>query len=154
VDIAEHNVNPELTRRILGSAIDVHRVLGPGLLESTYRTCLTHRLSLDGMKVEQEVAIPIRYLDLVIDHAFRADLVVEKAAIIEVKAVERLLPIHEAQLLTYMKLARLPLGLLMNFNVARLVSGIRRLVNPDSLVAARSTARCPKPEHAIGRLDV
>ena len=121
---------PECTRRILDSAIHVHRTLGPGLLESTYRVCLTHRLRLDGMQVRAEVPIGIEYCGLAIDSAFRADLIVDDAVIVELKAVERLLPLHAAQVYTYLKLARRPIGLLINFNVPRLMTGVRRIIAP------------------------
>jgi GxxExxY protein len=118
----------ELTRRILGGAIEVHRALGPGLLENSYRTCLVRQLELDGLAVRHEVPIEIHYKDLVIPTAYRADLVVEDIALVELKAVEKLLPIHEAQVLTYLKHARLPVGLLLNFHMATLRDGVRRFI--------------------------
>src|SRR5689334_7531210 len=121
---------PECTRRILDSAIHVHRALGPGLLESTYRICLMQRLRLDGMEVRAEVPIGIDYCGLSIDSAFRADLIVDDAVILELKAVERLLPLHAAQLYTYLRLAKRPIGLLINFNVPRLMTGVRRVIAP------------------------
>jgi GxxExxY protein len=118
----------ELTGRILASALTVHASLGPGLLESTYRACLAHQLELDGMSSRREVPIPIRYQGADIDTSYRADLIVEDRVLIELKAVERLLPIHLAQVLTYLRLSDLRVGLLINFNVTRLKFGIKRLV--------------------------
>ena len=119
----------ELTNRVLAAAFAVHRHLGPGMLESTYRECLAHELGRRHMKVEREVPIPIIYEDLRIDGAFRADLVVDSSVLIELKSVERLLPIHEAQTLTYLKLSKLEVAFLLNFNSRRLIHGIRRFLN-------------------------
>ena len=121
-------VDNEVTGRILGAAIEVHRHLGPGLLESAYRVCLLHELRAAGLHVRNEVAFPIAYKGRVIEGAYRADLVVEGAVLVELKAVENILPIHEAQTLTYMRLGNLPVGLLLNFNVPRLKDGIRRFI--------------------------
>ena len=121
-------VDNELTGRILGAAIEVHRQLGPGLLESAYRACLVDELRAAGLGVRHEVTLPITYKGRVIEGAYRADLVVEGAVLVELKAVERILPIHEAQTLTYMRLGNLPVGLLLNFNVPRLREGIRRFI--------------------------
>ena len=96
----------ELTEKVLKAAMEVHRNLGPGLLESAYRQCLVEQLCASNLEVEREVPIAIRYKDLVIDGAYRADIIVEKAVLLELKAVDRLLPIHDAQTLTYLKLAR------------------------------------------------
>lgn len=119
-----------LTDKVLGAAFEVHRLLGPGLLESTYKNCMLHELGLRGLRVEQEIALPIEYKSVPIEAAYRADLVVEGKVLVELKAVEHLLPIHEAQILTYLKHGRLPVGLLLNFNVQHLKSGIRRFVGP------------------------
>ena len=121
-------LSANLTERILRAAIEVHRELGPGLLENTYRCCLVHQLRLEGLTVQSEVPIPITYKGLALDASYRADLIVENTALIELKATERLLPIHEVQTLTYLKLAGLRVGLLMNFNVTSLKHGIRRLI--------------------------
>ena len=121
-------VHATLTRRIIESAIHVHRVLGPGLLESTYRKCLATQLAIDGMKVESEVSIPINYEGLIVDCAYRADVIVDNAVLLELKAVDRLSPIHEAQVLTYLRHSGLRVGLLVNFSASRLVSGIRRFI--------------------------
>jgi GxxExxY protein len=118
----------ELTRRILGGAIEVHRALGPGLLESSYRTCLVRQLEMDGLAVRPEVPIQVSYKGLLLPTAYRADLIVEDTALVELKAVEKLLPVHEAQLLTYLKHACLPVGLLLNFNMPTLRDGVRRFI--------------------------
>jgi GxxExxY protein len=111
----------ELSRRVIGCAIEVHRSLGPGLLESTYRQCLACELSHAGVPFQMEVPLPV-------DCGYRIDLLVRSDLIVEIKSVETLLPIHQAQLLTYMPLARIPIGLLMNFNVTKLQNGIKRFV--------------------------
>lgn len=116
----------EVTRRILGGAIEVHRALGPGLLESSYRICLLRQLELDGLSVRQEVPIEITYKGVLLPTAYRVDLVVEDIALVELKAVEKLLPVHEAQVLTYLRHAGLPVALLLNFNMATLRDGVRR----------------------------
>ena len=114
------------TEKIIGSAIEVHRALGPGLLESAYEQCLARELSLENIPFRLQVAIPVEYKGIHLDCGFRIDVLVNEQVILELKSVEKLLPIHEAQLLTYMKLASLNKGLLINFNVKRLVDGIRR----------------------------
>ena len=115
-----------LSNRILGSAIEVHRELGPGLLENAYRACLVRQLELDGLGVMQEVPIAVDYKGLLVPVAFRADLVVERGVIVELKAVERLLPVHQAQVQTYLRHSGLRVGLLINFNAGALRHGIRR----------------------------
>jgi GxxExxY protein len=120
--------NDTLTEQIIGAAIQVHRELGPGLLESTYEVCLCHELSIGGLKVERQKAVPIIYRGLRLDAGYRLDLVVEDQVIIEIKAVSELLPVHEAQLLSYLKQVGGGRGLLINFNVKLLKNGIRRLV--------------------------
>lgn len=117
-----------LTHQVLACAIAVHRELGPGLLESAYRTCLIHELFRAGITARQEVPIPISYKGEWLDCGFRADVIVEDCLLLELKAVERLLPIHEAQILTYLRLAKLRLGFLLNFNSTPLKNGIRRFV--------------------------
>lgn len=118
-----------LTDKVIGAAIEVHRELGPGLLESTYEAALYHELKLREVSALRQVPLPIRYKDLVVKEAYRLDLVVADSVIIEIKTVESLLPIHSAQLLTYLKMSRLHLGLLINFNTLRLVDGIKRQVH-------------------------
>ena len=122
------DVLPDLTKSIIGSAIHVHRVLGPGLLEGTYRACLLHQLAKDGFKVRQEVPVRVRYEDVILDAGYRADLIVDDQVLLELKAVEELLPVHGAQVLTYLKHSHLKVGLLINFNAPRLVDGLRRFV--------------------------
>jgi GxxExxY protein len=117
---------------VIGAAIDVHRGLGPGLLESAYEACLAHELELRGLAYERQVALPVRYKSLAIDLQYRLDFVVEGILIVELKAVSELLPVHDAQLLTYLRLSKLDLGLLLNFNTAILRSGIRRIVRPGA----------------------
>lgn len=119
----------EITEKIIGAAISVRRVLGPGLLESAYEECLCYELNQLGVNFERQVALPVRYKDVKLDCGYRMDLVVEKSVIIEIKAVERLIPVHEAQLLSYLKLADLRVGLLINFHVPVLKSGLKRIVN-------------------------
>jgi len=116
----------DLTRTIVESAIEVHRELGPGLLETVYRTCLVRQLELSGLGVETEVPVPVTFKGVAIPTAFRADVVIERKVLIELKAREGLLPVHEAQLLTYLKLTGLKVGFLINFNVPRLHLGLRR----------------------------
>jgi GxxExxY protein len=111
---------------VVDSAIAVHRALGPGLLESLYERCLAYELGKRGLTVERQVALPVVYDGVRFDDGLRLDILVEGCVIVEVKAVESLLPIHEAQLLTYMKLSRVALGFLMNFNVTRMKLGIQR----------------------------
>ena len=119
----------DLTENIIGCAIKVHRVLGPGLLESTYETCLVYELTKAGLKAERQVAVPVIYEGLRLDADYFIDILVEDTVILELKSVEHLLPIHEAQLLTYLKLANKKLGLLINFNVMLLKNGIKRRIN-------------------------
>ena len=126
---AEAQSFSELTRQTIGACIEVHRHLGPGLLESAYEHCLCHELSLEGLEFEQQKPLPVFYKGVKLDCGYRLDLVVEGRLILELKAVETLLPIHAAQLLTYLKLSRLTLGLLINFNVPVLKSGLKRIAN-------------------------
>ena len=122
-------MNPnELTRAIIGAAIEVHRSLGPGLLESAYEECLCRELELQGIAFERQKPLPLEYKGLKLECGYRVDLVVDGTVVVEIKSVEALLPIHEAQLLTYMKLGGWKVGLLINFNVPVLRQGIRRLV--------------------------
>lgn len=118
----------DLSHDVLGAALEVHRFLGPGLLESAYEECLAHELAVRGIPFIRQVALPVRYKAVRLDCGYRMDLVVEGQLVVEIKAVERLLPLHEAQLLTYLKLSGLWLGLLMNFHAPRLKDGLRRLL--------------------------
>jgi GxxExxY protein len=121
-------MHEELTGRILSAGIEVHRTLGPGLLESAYEQCLCHELELAGIAFERQVPLPVVYKGVRLDCGYDMDVVVEEKVVLELKAVEGLLPIHEAQLLTYLKLGGYRVGLLVNFNMAVLKEGIRRLV--------------------------
>ncbi len=107
----------------------VHSALGPGLLESVYEACLAYELGRRGLDVERQLQLPIRYGDMTLDAGLRLDLVVERSVVVELKSVDALLPIHSAQLLTYLKLGNYPIGLLLNFNVVRMKDGIKRLAN-------------------------
>ena len=118
----------EITEQVIGAAIQVHRTLGPGLLESAYEACLAFELTKRDLRVAQQMPLPIVYDEVRIDCGYRLDLVVEEQVIVELKSVEKLLPIHEAQLLSYLKLSGCPVGLLINFNVPLLKNGIRRMV--------------------------
>jgi GxxExxY protein len=118
----------EASNRIIGAAIEVHRHLGPGLLESIYERALVHELRLRGMSVQQQVAVSVMYKDLALDGQ-RLDLLVDPGVIVEIKAVERLAPIHQAQLISYLKTTGMRLGLLINFNHRLLKNGIKRIVN-------------------------
>jgi GxxExxY protein len=119
----------EISETVIGAAIEVHRHLGPGLLESAYQTCMQFELRQARLGIDVEKPLPVRYKGIELDCGYRLDVVVENAVILELKAIEALLPIHEAQLLTYLRLTGLKLGLLINFNVPLLRSGIRRIVN-------------------------
>jgi GxxExxY protein len=118
----------EITQQVIGCAIEVHRQLGPGLLESVYEKCLAYELKQAGLDYEAQIELPVRYKEVQIDCGFRVDLFVEKALIVEIKAVEALIPIHEAQILTYMRLMGVKTGLLINFHERLLKDGIRRFV--------------------------
>ena len=118
----------ELTHRIIAAAIEVHRNLGPGLLESVYRLCMGLEFENCGLKYQKEVAVPLVYKNHKIDHCFRLDFLVENEVILELKSTETLVPVHEAQLLTYLRLSKKQVGLLINFNVPVLKAGIRRCV--------------------------
>jgi GxxExxY protein len=118
----------ELATELVDAAYSVHSELGPGLLESVYERCLCHELSLRGIQFEQQVVLPIAYKDLVIDGGLRLDLIVERHIVVELKAVEKIITVHRAQILTYMKLAGYRLGFLINFNVPRIKQGIERLI--------------------------
>jgi len=125
---AEKNLD-DISGDIVDAAMKVHTVLGPGLLESTYETCLKHELIQRGYKVETQVTLPIRYGDIILDAGYRIDMLVEDNVVLELKSVENVLPIHEAQLLSYLRLSNNQVGILINFNVIHLKDGIRRMVN-------------------------
>ncbi|WP_232802875.1 GxxExxY protein [Gracilimonas amylolytica] len=119
----------ELTDKVIGSAIRVHKELGPGLLESAYQECLFYVLRKEGLLVEKEKPIPIKFEDVELDCGYRIDLLVEKRLVLELKAVENLNKVHFAQVLSYLKLGNFPLGLLLNFNVSLMKNGIKRVIN-------------------------
>ena len=118
----------ELSNKVIGSAIEVHKELGPGLLENTYKHCLAYELSKAGIKFQIEAELPVKYKEVSITCGYRIDLLIENKLIVELKSVEKLNSIHDAQILTYMKLAKIDTGLLINFNEKRLRNGIRRFV--------------------------
>jgi GxxExxY protein len=119
----------DLTYKIIGCAYEVHSNLGPGLLESTYEICLEHELINEGLIVQRQVSLPVVYKDKKLDAGYRIDLLVENKIVIELKSVDELVPVHEAQLLTYLKLSNKKIGLLINFNVKDLKKGIMRRAN-------------------------
>lgn len=119
----------ELSYKIIGLALDIHKTLGPGLLESVYETALVHDLIENGFNVKSQCALPFYYKEIKMDAGFRIDLLVEEKILVEIKSVELLAPVHFAQTLTYLKLSGLKLGLLINFNVKTLKEGIHRIVN-------------------------
>jgi GxxExxY protein len=117
----------EISGSIISAAMRVHTALGPGLLESAYQACLKHELEEQGFRVESELALPIRYEKITLDAGYRIDLLVDNLVIVELKAVTAITPVHEAQLLSYLKLGGKPLGLIINFHVKRLKDGIKRM---------------------------
>ena len=117
-----------ITGQVIGAAIDVHRTLGPGLLESAYEACLAYELTQSGLHVERQKSLPVVYKEVNLDAGYRLDLLVERRIIVELKAVDSLTPLHKAQLLSYLKLSGLNLGLLINFNVQVLKNGIQRVI--------------------------
>lgn len=133
-----------LSGAVLGAAIEVHRTLGPGLLESAYEACLAYELKGRGFSIEQQRSLPVFYKGVELDCLYRLDMVVEGRVLLEIKAVERLLPVHQAQILSYLRLSRLPLGLLINFHCATLWQGVRRF---------RSSLSNPSPS-ALSALSV
>ena len=130
----------QITRRISGAAIEVHRALGSGLLESAYATCLAYELRQAGDKVEEQKSLPVVYKGVRLDCGYRLDSIIEDDVIVEIKAVERLAPIHDAQLLSYLRMSNRRVGLLLNFHVRVLKDGLRPIVNefPDSAFSASS----------------
>lgn len=119
----------EISNKVIGRAIEVHRTLGPGLLESAYKECLFYELLKDGFFVEREKAMPIVYKEIKLDHGYRLDLLVDNKVVIEVKTVECFTDVHMAQLLTYLRLGNYKLGLLINFHVTLLKKGVKRIIN-------------------------
>ena len=119
----------DLTEKIIGAAIEVHRALGPGLLESIYQACLARELALRGLKFVEQKPLPVEYKGLRLENSYRIDFMVEDRVVVELKAVDSMHAVHEAQLLTYLKLSNLRLGFLVNWNVPRIKDGIKRMVN-------------------------
>lgn len=139
--LADKELPPELnalTHRIIGACVEVHRALGPGLLESAYETCLCRELSLIGLPFQRQVPLPVEYKGARLDPGYQLDLVIDGRVVVELKAVESLQPIHEAQIITYSKLTGLPAGLLVNFNVPTLIRGTRRFANTIKKTSASS----------------
>jgi GxxExxY protein len=122
-------IEEQIGHSIIGAAIKVHSIVGPGLLESAYEACLVYELEKQGLPVSRQVSIPIRYEDLIIDNGYRVDLLVGERIVVELKAVDAILPLHRGQLLGYLRLGGFKLGYLLNFNVTRMRDGIVRMVN-------------------------
>jgi GxxExxY protein len=127
VGLVEHPTNP-VSARVIGAAIEVHRHLGPGLLDSSYHACLRRELDLRDIPYRSHLAVPLLYKGIQVGKGYVIDFLIESSLIVEIKSVDKLLPIHSAQLMTYLRLQRLSSGLLMNFNVATLPQGIRRIL--------------------------
>ena len=125
--LIEHSTN-RISERVIGAAIEVHRHLGPGLLESSYQACLSRELELRDIPHRSQLAVPLEYKGILIGRGYVIDLLIGDSLIVEIKSVDKLLPIHSAQLMTYMRLQRVPSGLLMNFNVDSLPHGLRRIL--------------------------
>jgi GxxExxY protein len=136
-------LHADLTEQIIGAAIEVHRVLGPGLLESAYEECLCHELTLRGVSFRRQVELPVAYKGVNLDCGYRIDLLVADRVVVELKCVERLLPVHDAQLLTYMKLSRKEVGLLFNFHTEVLTRGgvVRKALSQPSTLRASASPR-------------
>ncbi len=128
----------DITAIIIGCAIEIHRQLGPGLLESTYEECLCHELRLAGLNFKKQLKLPVDYKGVKLDCGYRVDILVMDKVIVELKAVDRIIPIYEAQLLTYLKLSGCKVGLMINFNVSVLKRGIKRIVNDFDETSAAS----------------
>lgn len=128
-EVTENNlIDNKLTEKVIGCAIKVHSELGSGLLESAYEECLYFELNKSGLHVEKQKALPLKYYDVLLECGYRVDLYIENKLIVEVKACESLTDVHKAQVLTYLKLSGCKLGLLMNFNVTKLINGVKRLI--------------------------
>jgi GxxExxY protein len=135
----------QLSERIIGLCVDVHRETGPGLLESVYEECLCVLLADAGIPFSRQGEVPIRFRGRMLNHAFRFDILVDRLLLVELKSVEKVLPIHKAQVITYLRLIPAPLGLLINFNSERLVQGISRLINPSLAPAFASSGASGPP---------
>jgi len=125
----------EITQKVIGCAIEVHKQLGPGLLESTYHACLLHELIKQGLDVKSQLGLPLIYKEMKLEIGYRIDLLIENNVVVEIKSVEAITDVHTAQVLTYLKLSGAKIGLLINFNVLRLIDGLKRLITRDSSVA-------------------
>jgi GxxExxY protein len=139
--IADKQLSPEinaLTHRIIGACIEVHKALGPGLVESIYEVCLCRELELSDLPFRRQVPLPIEYKGVRTDAGYRLDLIVDERVIVELKSVEMLLPVHEAQIITYLKVTGLPAGLLVNFNTTAVARGVRRFANTNPKISANS----------------
>ena len=141
-------VGERLTQAIIGAAIEVHTILGPGLLESAYQDCLCYELEQSGLKFECQPYVPFRYKTIHIDRIFRPDIIVENAIIVELKSVEKILPIHESQVQTYLKLSGLRTGLIFNFNTHLLKDGIRRVELYSRLSPQKDVSLSPDSPHS------
>lgn len=126
LDLTDAPYDDGLTRRIIGMAIRVHRHFGPGLLETVYEACLCHELVREGLAIVRQAVVPLMYQGVQLETGFRADIIVEQSVILEIKAVEKIIPLHESQMLTYLRLTGCRVGLLMNFNSIMLKDGLRR----------------------------
>ena len=136
----------DCSEQIIGACVEVHRELGPGLLESAYGQCLAYELELRKLRFERQLRVPVHYKGVALKCDYRVDFLVERELIVEIKAVERLLPVHEAQVITYLKLLRVPAGLLVNFHSATIKQGLRRLTpNPPQRSAPRTPPFPPPP---------
>jgi GxxExxY protein len=145
-------LHADVTERVIGAAMKVHSALGAGMLESTYHACLFHELSQDGLRFESQVRLPVVYRQVQLDAGYRIDFLVENRVIVEIKAVEKLLPLHLAQMLTYLKLSGRPVGLLINFNVPHLRQGIRRVSNEYGLPAEKELPSASSSSSAVESL--
>ncbi len=134
----------QLSNKVLGAAIEVHRHLGPGLLESAYEECLFYELRKLGFRVKRQVPVPVVYKEITLDCGYRIDLLVEDNLIIELKSVDTFLPVHEAQILTYLKFSHKSIGLLINFNVPQLKQGMKRFVMSKGYYDTKNREECTK----------
>jgi GxxExxY protein len=139
-----------LSYGIIQAAIEIHKALGPGLLESAYRTCMIHKLRARNLSFVSELVVPVRYKGLVLDGGYRLDLLIEDAVIVELKSLEVVLPVHRAQVLSYLRLLDKRLGLLINFNVERLVLGVGRVVNNFGAPSTASIAPAGEASRSPG----
>ena len=139
----------KLTEQIIGACVEVHRALGPGLLESVYEECVCYELRTAGISVDRQRPLPVRYKDVALELGYRLDLVVDDQVIVELKTVDALLPIHQAQVMTYLKLTGLSVGLLVNFHVPVLKQGIKRVVNNLNETSATPRLRGENGHHGV-----